>query len=200
MRTRWIVVGMVVVAMIAGGVAIGLATRPYSFAGVVSETPAPDFSLTDENDHLFKLSDLRGKWILLAYGYTHCPDVCPLTLSILRDVKRSFRAADQLGVVFVTIDPERDTVPILKQYMDHFDASFKGLSGTPEQIAQAAQAYNVKYEKKASAAVEGYAMSHTAFIYLIDPQFRLRLTFPFGIKSGDITSDLHYLIDHAQAD
>ena len=104
-----------------------LAACAHQFSGVAPNPigPAPDFALTDETGQPFKLSDLRGKWILLAYGYTHCPDVCPLTLSRLRDVKKSIDAnGDRVQVVFVTIDPERDTADILRQYVSHFDQLF----------------------------------------------------------------------------
>src|SRR5512135_927721 len=133
-------------------IAIGLllAACAHTFAGVAPGAigRAPEFALTDENGQPFKLSDLRGKWILLAYGYTHCPDVCPLTLSHLRDVKKTIDAnSDQVQVVFVTIDPDRDTTDIMRQYVAHFDQQFtqkfKGLTGTPQEIAQAAKAYNV---------------------------------------------------------
>jgi protein SCO1/2 len=183
-----------------------LAACSHAFAGVAPNPigPAPDFALTDENGQPFKLSDLRGKWILLAYGYTHCPDVCPLTLSRLRDVKKTIDAnGDRVQVVFVTIDPERDTPDIMQKYVSHFDQQFdqkfKGLSGTPPEIAQAAKAYNVKYEKKDSTSAGGYSMGHTAEVYLIDPQFRWRMTFPFGIKAEEIAADLQYLMLQPEA-
>lgn len=191
MRTRWLWLTLAVILAACG---------PHTFAGVVGDPPpaAGDFTLIDQTGADFKLSDLTGKWVLLAYGYTHCPDVCPLTLSILRDVKKALGAqADQLAVVFVTIDPERDTAEIMGKYVAHFDPTFKALTGTPEQIAAAAKVYNVKYEKAASTAAVGYAMNHTAFIYLIDPQFRWRVTFPFGVKSAEITSDLQYLMNQS---
>ncbi len=183
-----------------------LAACAHQFSGVSPNPigPAPDFALTDENGQPFKLSDLRGKWILLAYGYTHCPDVCPLTLSHLRDVKKSIDPnGDQVQVVFVTIDPERDTPEIMKQYVGHFDQlfaqKFKGLSGTPQDIAQAAKAYNVKYEKKDVKPDGSYTMGHTAEVYLIDPQFNWRMTFPFGIKAEEIASDVQYIRQNPEA-
>jgi protein SCO1 len=188
--------------------AIGLllAACAHQFSGVAPNPIglAPDFALTDENGQPFKLSDLRGKWILLAYGYTHCPDVCPLTLSHLRDVKKIVDPnGDQVQVVFATIDPERDTADILRQYVGHFDQQFdqkfKGLTGTPQEIAQAAKAYNVKYEKKASTSAGGYSMGHTAEVYLIDPRFNWRMTFPFGVKAEEIAADLQYLMQHPEA-
>jgi protein SCO1 len=186
---------------------IGLLTAcAHQFSGVPPSPigPAPDFALTDETGQPFNLSDLRGKWVLLAFGYTHCPDVCPLTLSHLRDVKKIVDPnGDQVQVVFVTIDPERDTADIMRQYVSHFDQQFpqkfKGLTGTPQEIAQAAQVYNVKYEKKESASAAGYAMSHTAEVYLIDPQFNWRMTFPFGIKAEEIAADLQYFRQNPEA-
>jgi len=169
----------------------------HRYAGVANDPPqlAGDFALTDQTGGVFKLSDYTGKWVLLAYGYTHCPDVCPMTLSILRDVKKSIGTHnDQLGVVFVTIDPERDTADVMGKYVAHFDTTFKGLTGTAAEIAAATKPYNVRYEKKDSTAAVGYVMNHTAFIYLIDPQFNLRVTYPFGVKSDEITADLQYLM------
>lgn len=185
--------------------AILLTACAHQFSGVFTKSvgPTPDFALTDENGQPFKLSDLRGKWILLAYGYTHCPDVCPLTLSRLRDVKKIVDPnGDQVQVVFVTIDPERDTPDIMKKYVSHFDKAFpqkfKGLSGTPEQIATAAKPYNVKYEKKETGSADGYSMAHTAEVHLIDPQFNLRMTFPFGVKAEEIASDLQYFMQNPE--
>jgi len=176
-------------------IAIMLSACAHTFAGVTSTAAAADFTLTDQTGSAFRLSDLKGRWILLAYGYTHCPDVCPMTLSILRDVKKQIGVgADRLGVVFVTVDPERDTADIMGKYVAHFDTTFKGLTGTPAEIAAAAQPYNVKYEKKASTPAVGYVMNHTAYVYLIDPQFRLRVTYPFGVKSEEIARDLQYLM------
>jgi protein SCO1/2 len=183
-----------------------LAACAHQFSGVAPSpiSPAPDFVLTDEQGQPFKLSDLRGKWILLAYGYTHCPDVCPLTLSHLRDVKKSVDPdGEDVQVVFVTIDPERDTPDIMQKYVGHFDKlfpqKFKGLSGTPAEIAAAAQPYSVKYEKKETGSADGYSMNHTAEIYLIDPQFNWRMTFPFGIKAEEIAADLQYFRQNPEA-
>jgi len=196
-RLRWI-------ALMTIG--LMLAACAHQFSGVAPNPigPAPDFALTDENGQPFKLSDLRGKWILLAYGYTHCPDVCPLTLSHLRDVKKTVDPnGDKVQVVFTTIDPERDTTDIMQKYVSHFDQQFaqkfKGLSGTPQEIAQAAKAYNVKYEKKDVKPDGSYTMGHTAEVYLIDPQFNWRMTFPFGVKAEEIAGDVQYLMQNPEA-
>jgi protein SCO1/2 len=195
-RFRWI-------ALITIGLL--LAACAHQFSGVTPNPigPAPDFALTDENGQPFQLSDLRGKWILLAYGYTHCPDVCPLTLSHLRDVKKSVDPnGDDVQVVFVTIDPERDTPDIMHKYVGHFDKlfpqKFKGLSGTPAEIAAAAQPYHVKYEKKETGSADGYSMAHTAEVYLIDPQFDWQMTFPFGVTAEEIAADLQTLMKNPE--
>ncbi len=184
--------GLILIAVL-----LAACDTPHRYAGVVADPPQPagDFALTDQSGSVFKLSDFTGKWILLAYGYTHCPDVSPMTLSILRNVKKSIGADDdRLGVVFVTIDPERDTADVMGKYVAHYDSSFKGLTGTPAEIAAAAKPYNARYEKAASTAAVGYVMNHTAFIYLIDPQFNLQVTYPFGIKAEEITADLQHLM------
>jgi protein SCO1/2 len=190
MKRRWLM-GVLLIGL--------LSACAHQFSGVAPNPIdlAPDFALTDENGQPFELSDLRGKWILLAYGYTHCPDVCPLTLSHLRDVKKAIDPnGEEVQVVFVTIDPERDTPDIMHKYVGHFDKQFpqkfKGLSGTPDEIAAAAKPYNVKYEKKETGSADGYSMAHTAEVYLIDPKFNWRMTFPFGVKAEEIAADLQY--------
>lgn len=187
-------------AVLAGFVGIGLWAwfSRHTFSAEVLNPPvaAPNFALTDETGQPFALDDLRGQWILLAYGYTTCPDVCPSTLNILK------RAREELGpqaanvqVVFVTIDPERDSVAVMENFVHHFDPSFKGLTGTPEEIAVAAQAYGAKYEKWDIKTALGYLMKHSAYVYLIDPNFQWRLTFPFGVLPDEIAADLAYLME-----
>lgn len=169
----------------------------HNFAGAALNPPppAPDLKLVDETGKPFSLSDLRGQWILLAYGYTSCPDVCPLTLAHLREVKQELGAqASEVRVVFVTVDPERDTPAVLSNYVLHFGSDFKGLTGTPAEVALAARAFDVKYEKKESDSGSGYLVRHSAFVYLIDPRFRWRVTYPFGVEPNEITADLKYLM------
>ena len=182
--------------VLAGMLLLLNACASHTFAGVMHDpaSTVTDFTLIDESGASFSLSDLRGRWILLTYGYTHCPDVCPLTLAHLRDVKKRLNLGNaELTVVFVTIDPERDTLDTLRQYIGHFDAEFKGLTGNAEQIAQAATAFNVKYEKQASDSAAGYSMAHTAYIFAIDPQLQLRVTYPYEVMPDEIVADLQYM-------
>lgn len=196
MRLAWLSLALGLGALIlAVGYTLWQAAKPHTFAGVGPTRPAADFTLTDEAGQSFTLSDLRGRWVLLAYGYTTCPDVCPATLNNLRQVKAALgEQAPQVQVVFVSVDPERDSVAVLAQYVQRFGADFKGLTGSPAEVALAAQAYDVKYKKQDIQTAVGYLVSHSAFVYLIDPDFQLRLTFPFGVKPAEIAADLQYLM------
>jgi len=190
--------GLVVAAMIWG---LTLALRPsHRFAGLVLNPalPAPDFALTDEAGAAFNLSSLRGQWVLLAFGYTTCPDICPVTLSYLSAVKRDLGpAGDQATIVFVSIDPERDTVDVLREYVGHFGTGIKGLTGTPAEVATAAAAYGAKYERSANTtSAVGYLMNHSAYVYVIDPQFQWRVTWPFGVRPPEMQADLEWLFTH----
>lgn len=197
-RSIWMALAVIVVLSVVGvAVALLMQRASHTFAGVVNEPAAIafDFTLTDENGQVFALSQLRGYWILLTYGYTSCPDICPTTLANLRQVKQALGPeADQVRVVFVSLDPERDTPDILRRYLSHFGEGVKGLTGAPGEVAAAAKEYGVKYEKKESTSAAGYLVSHSAYVYLIDPQFRWRVTYPFGVQSQEIASDLGYLI------
>jgi protein SCO1/2 len=123
--------------------------------------------------------------------------VCPTTLVQLRRVKIVLGPnADQVRVVFVSVDPERDTPDILSRYLAHFGSDFRGLSGTPEEAAAAAKLYGVKYERQeVPGSAAGYLIGHSAYVYLIDPEFRLRVTFPFGVAADAIVSDIEYLMN-----
>ena len=187
--------GLVLAAVIWGGAQL---LRPqHRYAGLVHNPPvaAADFTLTDETGAPFTLSSLRGTWVLLAYGYTTCPDVCPVTLSFLSAVKRDLGAAgDQAQIVFVTIDPERDDVAKMAEYVGHFGPDIKGLTGSAAEIATAAAAYGVKYERSTAQSAVGYLMNHSAYVYVIDPEFQLRVTWPFGVRPPEMEADLEWLL------
>lgn len=133
-----------------------------------------DFHLTDHNGKPRSLSDFRGKAVVLFFGYTHCPDVCPTTLAKLAHTMRLLgKDAERVQVLFITIDPERDTREILAQFVPAFDPAFLGLYGDARATADAAKGFRVEYRK--TPAKKGYFMDHTAFIYVIDTRGRVRL-------------------------
>jgi protein SCO1 len=125
----------------------------------------------------FDLAALQGEPTIVFFGYTHCPDVCPATIGEL--VELVGRRPD-VHVVFVTVDPERDTPEFMGEWTEFLPDSFVGVTGSPTAIKAAADAYGVRYARVDSASAAGYSMSHTAFQYLIDAEGRLRLHFPFG--------------------
>ena len=144
--------------------------------------PAPALQLTDQNSQPFDLASLRGTPVFVYFGYTHCPDICPTTLADLRD---GIQAANlPAKVVFVTIDPARDTAPKMKQYLDAYSAGFIGLTGTAQQIATAAAAWGVGYQPGPVDSLGNYPMSHTTEVYLVDPSGTLRNHIFFGAQSG----------------
>ncbi|MFI5254927.1 MAG: SCO family protein, partial [Candidatus Limnocylindrales bacterium] len=149
---------------------------------------APPIVLLDADAAPFTLASLRGAPVLVFFGYTHCPDVCPMTIGILGEVMRAF--GDGVHAVFVTVDPERDTPAWLKEYGTYLPAGFTTLTGTPEAIRATADAWGVKYARVETAVPGEYAMSHTADVFLVDADGRLRADFPFGTGSEAMTAVL----------
>jgi protein SCO1/2 len=198
-RRLWFVLGAIILlSLVISGAVLAL-TRygTHTFSGQVFDPvhDAGDFQLTDEAGKPFALSDLRGEWILLTYGYTTCPDVCPLTLGNLKQVKAQLGSqAEHVRIVFVSVDPERDTPDVMQRYVRHFGDDLKGLTGSLASVALAARIFGVRYEKRASDSAVGYLVSHSAYVYLIDPRFRWRVTFPFGVRPDEIAGDLRYLM------
>lgn len=191
-------------AVLAGFVLIGATAflggrliTPHEFHGAVLQSPQPaqNFSLMSHVGQRVALNDFRGKIVLLYFGYTICPDVCPTTLAELSKARKMLgKDADQIQVLMVTVDPERDTLPVLADYMTHFHPSFLGLTGTPDEIAQAATPFGVFYEKENSDSALGYLVNHTATVMIVDRNGYLRIVFPFGTTADDIAADLKYLI------
>jgi protein SCO1/2 len=135
---------------------------------------APDFTLTDQFGHPYRLSSHVGTPIALFFGYTYCPDICPTTLASLQRAKKSLGPSGAgISIVFVTVDPERDSPPVLRRYIDAFDPSFVALTGSLAQLAPVWSAYHVQREKQPPAG-GAYAVSHTAIVYFIGRDGTLR--------------------------
>jgi protein SCO1/2 len=157
---------------------------------------APDFALPASNGQQFKLSSQRGKLVVLGFGFSHCPDVCPVTLAILAQVRKQLGAqADNVQVIYVTVDPERDTAARLREYLAMFDPTFIGVTGKAEQLSAVRQAYGIAASRAENKdAKDGYLVHHSSYIYLIDRQGLLRALVPFGKTAADIVHDIKILL------
>jgi protein SCO1/2 len=154
---------------------------------------APELALQASNGGPLSLARYRGRVVLLEFGFTNCPNVCPTTLAVLAQVrKRLGAAARDVQVVFVTVDPERDTAEQLRAYLHGFDPSFVGGTGTPAQLAAVRRSYGVMAQRKAVG--DSYTVGHSSSVYLIDRQGRLRAMMPFGRPPADYLHDVKVLL------
>jgi protein SCO1/2 len=155
---------------------------------------APDFNLRGSDGAELELRRYRGKVVLLAFGYTSCTEVCPITLGILAQArKRLAAAADALQVIYITVDPDRDDAERMRQYLGAFDPSFIGGTGTPPQLAAVRAEYGISVSKKMPAP-GGYALAHSSYIYLIDRGGSLRALMPYGHSADDFAHDVRILL------
>jgi len=183
--------------ILAAGAFLGLGLRetPKGAAGtLLASAIGGPFRLVDQNGKTVTDADLKGKWSLIYFGYTHCPDACPTTLNEIAI------ALDDLGPkrdavrpVFITVDPERDTPEVLKSYVTSFDAPILALTGTPEAVAQAAKDYRVYYAKHPEPGGD-YSMDHSSVIYVMDPEGRFTATFTPESSPEDIAARLKKLL------
>jgi protein SCO1 len=187
------------------GVVLGSAwlwfNRSYQYHGFVIDPPAraADFTLVDQNNRPFRLSEQKGKAVLIFFGYSHCPDVCPLTLSEYRRIKQIVTESQPLGsdaiqFVFITVDPQRDTPAHLQAYLSNFDPTFVGLSGETGALEQVWKDYGVYQARKDTGSAAGYLVDHSARLYLIDPQGNWRINYSYGTDPEVIARDLLHLL------
>jgi protein SCO1 len=185
------------VLVIAAGVLLTLALRetPRGAAGTaLASAIGGQFQLIDQNGKPFSDADLKGKWHLVFFGYTHCPDACPTALNEMSlALDRLGIKRDEIGVVFITVDPERDTPDVMKSYVQSFDAPIVALTGSPAAVAQAAKAYRVFYAKHPRADGD-YDMDHSAVIYVMNPEGRFTATFTPDSSADAIVQRLQKLI------
>ncbi len=144
--------------------------------------------LIDQLGRPFSLARLDRPLALLAFGYTHCPDICPDTLSVMRRVAEGLPAQARPALIFVTLDPQRDTPAVLKDYLDWFDAGIVGLTGEADALRAVAERYRVGLERE-----EDGAIAHSAYLYLIDTAGRVLLMYPFGTRPEAVLDDLRHL-------
>jgi protein SCO1/2 len=193
--TLWVAALFLVVAV--GGLAVWW-MAPRELHGVLLQSPrvADDFTLMASTDQPLKLSDLRGKFVLLYFGYTFCPDVCPTTLNDLKGMAQTLGPdkMERIQVVLVSVDPERDTPTQLAIYLKYFDPSFLGLTGSVAEVQAVASQFGVYFERHEGSAATGYLVDHTSAITVIDPQGYVRMVFPHGTTAADLAADMAYLL------
>jgi protein SCO1/2 len=153
------------------------------------------FALTDHNGKPRTLEDFRGKVVILFFGFTHCPDVCPTTLAELAGAMRKLGpAGEQVQVLLVTVDPDRDTTELLAKYVTAFNPKFLGLRGSAEETARVAKEFKVIYQKVAGPRPDNYSMDHSAGSYIFDRQGRLRLYVSYGRGADVFAHDIGLLL------
>ena len=173
----------------------GSGKSPFKGTDITGVDWGKELQLTDHNGQRRSLADFQGKVVVLFFGYTHCPDVCPTTLGELGiTLKRLGADADKVQVLFVTVDPLRDTAAVLAQYVPSFNPSFLGLTGSEAELDKVAKAFKVFYKKQDSSSKGGYTMDHSANTFVIDRQGRLRLLFGFGDGVAPLVHDIQQLL------
>ncbi len=178
--------------------ACGAGGPQFEASDVTGSSFGHDFALKDPDGRPRTLADFRGKAVVVFFGYTQCPDVCPATLATLAEtMKRLGADANRVQVLFITVDPERDTPALLKQYVPAFDPRFLGLWGDEEATARAAREFKIIYQKVPGTTPGSYTMDHSAGSYVFDPQGRLRLYVANGQGPGVFTHDLRELLKQA---
>jgi protein SCO1/2 len=156
---------------------------------------ARGFELPDADGKTRTLADFKGQVVLVFFGFTHCPDVCPATMAELADVKRQLGPqGDKLRGVFITVDPERDTPAVLKAYVQAFDPGFVALRGNAEQTQAAAKTFKVYYKQNPGDSPGNYTVDHTAGSFIFDPQGRVRLFTRYGSGAEALLHDIKLLL------
>ena len=176
---------------------LGACTKPASFQNtdVTGLRYAEDFALTDHNGVPRNLASFKGKVVLVFFGYTQCPDVCPTTMVELAKVMQELGPlADKLQVLFITVDPERDTQQLLAEYVPAFDKRFLGLRGDAAATAKVAKEFKVFYAKVPGKEPGSYSMDHTAGSYVFDKEGKVRLFVRHGQGTGPLVQDLKQLL------
>jgi protein SCO1/2 len=189
---------LVVAVLLAIGVFLVWRFRPVELHGILLQTPRPlaDFTLTASTGEPMSLSDLRGQYVLVYFGYTSCPDVCPLTLTDLAQMAKDLGAQrmQEVQVLLITVDPERDTAEQLARYLPNFDPSFLGMTGTVEEIEAVAAQFGIYLGRQEGSPAAGYLVDHTNAVSVVDPDGYLRLVFTNDVTAQEMAADLRYLM------
>lgn len=179
------------------GLFVACSEDKASFSGIdlTGAEYARGFELPDQNGQTRTLADFAGKVVVVFFGYTQCPDVCPTSLTELAEAKKLLGSqGERLQGLFISVDPERDTPELMKSYLASFDPSFLALHATAEQLAGVAQSFKVYYKKVPGSTPTSYTMDHSAGSYVYDPQGRLRLYHRYNSGAAALASDVKILL------
>jgi protein SCO1/2 len=183
---------------LAGALLLGGCHRdalPFKLTDISGHMPDLQFRLTDDNGKTVTAADYRGKVLLLYFGYTHCPDVCPLTLAHLHVVlQRLGKQADDVRILFVSVDPARDTPALLHAYVNAFDKRAVGLTGSPGAIEALVKRYRASFTREPGSKDGNYEVSHSSAIYVLDRDGRARVLSTPGTPQDDLVHDLRLLL------
>lgn len=202
--------GIATAALIAGAMLLGSSVPSYLTAhdgvahdGVAAISPPKASGRLSFFDHKGRTVDnrvIQGKFLLVYFGYTSCPDVCPMDLAVIgRAIDALGRNTNKVVPVFITVDPKRDTVEVMAKYLKNFHPRFLGLSGLPRQIAEAADAFGVNFTKMYVSGESQYTVNHTALSYLMAPDGRKRLLFRQGTTAKIMTASIRKVLEKASA-
>ena len=186
--------------LLAGAAALALSACgetkvPFTGIDITGADYATGFSLTDHNGQPRTLADFKGKAVVIFFGFTQCPDVCPTSMTEMAQAKQLLGAdGDRLQGLFISIDPERDTPEIMKAYMAAFDPSFLALYAKPEELPEVAKSFKIYYKKVVGSSPESYTMDHSAGSYVYDPQGRVRLYHRYGTGAQALADDVKKLL------
>ena len=203
-----IVVGKLIRSVAAGAAALSLLLSACATASppeatfvatdITGAAFARDFSLTDHNGQVRTLADFRGQVVAIFFGYTHCPDVCPTTLAdFAAALQQLGDQAERVQVLFVTVDPERDTPQLLREFVPAFNPSFLGMYTDADALKKLAQEYKVVYEKSSVRGADDYLIDHSAGTFVYDMRGQLRLLVPYGSDAESIAQDLRTLLSES---
>jgi protein SCO1/2 len=198
MNKRHALKTIAVCAVLAGSALLsGCSEKKFNFASIdiTGAEHAHDFSLTDHNGQARSLKDFAGKVVVIFFGFTQCPDVCPTSMAELAEVKKLLgKDGDRVQGLFISVDPQRDTPEVLKAYMANFDPSFLALYTTPENLEKTAKDFKVYYKKVDGKTPTSYTMDHSAGSYVYDENGKIRLYTRYGMGAAPLAADIKLLL------
>jgi protein SCO1/2 len=198
MNKRHALKTIAVCAVLAGSALLsGCSEKKFNFASIdiTGAEHARDFSLTDHNGQARSLKDFAGKVVVIFFGFTQCPDVCPTSMAELAEVKKLLgKDGDRVQGLFISVDPQRDTPEVLKAYMANFDPSFLALYTTPENLEKTAKDFKVYYKKVDGKTPTSYTMDHSAGSYVYDENGKIRLYTRYGMGAAPLAADIKLLL------